>query len=140
MPKQRLTFFILCMASILFCWNCTRTINTKIEETGNLPIPLIKPLPLTVGLYYSDNFRNYTHNEKNTDVQLGKANVALFNYILENSFKEVIPLKSLPYGDEDFKNIDVIIEPKVHLYSPWSPDYLWYEIVFYLPNEKRIIW
>jgi len=139
----------MCFFSLVFCWSCTRVINTKIEKTGDLPTPLIEPLPLTAGVYYGKDFRNYkfSHTDDTNphttficNVQLGKANVSLFDYILSNSFKKVLPINHLPEGYEDFENIDVIIAPTVDF--SWLPYYLFlsYEIKFYLPDGKVIDW
>ena len=149
MQNQRFKLCVMCIFSLLFCWSCTRVINTKIEKIGNLPTPLIEPLPLTAGVYYGKDFCNYKLSHAHEPIssvtiiynaQLGKANVSLFDYILSNSFKKVIPIKHLPEGHEDFENIDVIIEPTVNDFSPWLPNYLSYEMKFYLPDGKVINW
>ena len=143
--------FILRFISILlllFSLGCTRTINAKIDKLGALPTPLIEPLPLIVGVYYGNDFRNYKVTQTILyreitfiyNVQFGKANIALFDYILSSLFETVIPVSHLPNGFDKIGNVDLIIEPRVDCYSPCFPIVLRYEMKLYFPYGEKIIW
>ncbi|MFC1534801.1 hypothetical protein ACFL7M_15715 [Thermodesulfobacteriota bacterium] len=147
MIYKRLILLFIFMFFFTSYWGCTRIINVNIDNIGNLPIPLIEPLPLIAGVYYGNDFRTYKISQtKDTDpvvtlfynAQLGKANIALFDYILSNLFEKVIPVQYLPNGNKEIENIDIIIEPTVDYYNPLMC--LRYEIIFYLPNGKKISW
>lgn len=85
-----------------------------------MPVPLIKPLPLKVGLYYGNDFRNYKTSQTYKivqsgvthigNVELGKENIFLFDYITTNLFQDVIPVPYLSNGYLDNENIDLIPE------------------------------
>jgi len=61
--------------------------------TGDIPRPLIEPLPLSVEVVYTDEFRRYTYEESERgrglrSIAFGQAQVdlfdAIFNYTLQN--------------------------------------------------------
>ena len=139
---------LITIVTCFFCFGCTRVINVKIDEIGTMPIPLIEHLPLTVGVYYGNDFRNYNNtetipSEDSTTIintQLGKANIALFDYIFTNLFEKVIPLQNLPGAYETYENFDIIAEPVVAHYWPWDPTNIQYDIIFYMPGDKKTSW
>jgi hypothetical protein len=78
---------------------------------------------------------------------MGKANVALFNYILSTVFEKVTPVTPVQYlskGFENVKDIDLIIVPTVQSYTipKFTADgthiHIIYEINFYLPEGEQI--
>ena len=127
--------------------------NVNITEIGNYPQPLIKSLPLKIGVYYKDDFRKFETVEYpagfRLNIQMGKANIALFDYILPYVFEEVTPVQHLPQDFEHMENIDTIIEPSIKSYS-CSDTYglkaefeihITYAITFYSPNGELIdVW
>jgi hypothetical protein len=129
---------------LIFCLSCTKSINANVDKLGDLPTPLIEPLPLTVGVYYANDFRNYKitriYNNYVYNVQLGKANTSLFDYILSSLFKKVISVQNLPNENESIENYDIIIEPRVFYYDPYGKVYLKYEIQLYFSDGKKMSW
>ena len=138
MKKLRIILSLLLLLSSLF-WGCTSA-NTKIElnEIGSYPRPLIDPLPLNIDVYYKKEFKEFettviplitmkSSDPKYNDmflghygpwhIQLGKSNVALFDYILHNVFKEVRPADHIPEDILKMENIDAIIEPSINYYD-----------------------
>jgi len=102
-----------------------------------------------VGVYYGDYLLTYKTSQTYQDpggqtfvynVEFGKANIALFDYITSGLFREVKHFSRLPFGSWTMGNIDLIIEPTVDHYSPWFPVDLEYKVKFYLPSGKIIIW
>ena len=52
--KQRI---ILVIAISLVLGGCSQSLT--LETTSDVPAPLVDQLPLTMGIYYEDAFRNY---------------------------------------------------------------------------------
>ena len=84
---------------------------------GNLPTPLIEPLPLDVALYLSDDFSSYHYREDvageaKWDIDLGKANVALFENVSRGLFRSATRVPTRPTGSAAH-HFGAIIEPSV---------------------------
>jgi hypothetical protein len=79
---------------------------------------------------------------------MGKANIALFDYILSIGFEKVTPVQYLSEVSNHKKNIDLIIEPTVHSFNlisavdPIANGFdiidITYAINFYLPDGEKI--
>jgi hypothetical protein len=158
MCQLRFLFFIFFVLAFFPLGCTTITLNININDIGNYPEPLMEPLPINVGVLYGNDFRTYKTTQENdyTDgvtriskIQLGKANTALFDYILSHNFKNVTTIQHLPNEPETLKNIDLILEPTIfnYIYSerkvifePAAIVKLKYQINFYLPNGVKISW
>ncbi len=140
-------------ASIFLFFSCTRTFNIEINDIGTYPQPLIEPLPIKVGVYYDNNFGTFETTQKVEvldvgiyieNIKMGKANIALFDYILSTVFEKVTPVQCLSEGSKYKKDIDLIIEPTVHSYTypnvtvdgPYI--HIIYAINVYLPDGEQI--
>jgi hypothetical protein len=136
-----------------FCFlllGCSK--NITISEVEHYPKPLLKPLPLKIGVYYNDDFRKYEILEISAaglNIRLGKANIALFDYILPHVFEEVTPVQHLSEANEDMGNLDIILEPSITSYScnlDFITDFskvkcqvdITYAITFYSPNSMQL--
>ena len=152
MKKFGFILFSLFVTTFFF-FSCTRTFNIEINEIGTYPQPLIEPLPIKVGVYYDNNFGTFETTQKVEvldagtyieNIKMGKANIALFDYILSTVFEKVIPVQYLSEGSEYKKDIDLIIEPIVHSYTypnvtvdgPYI--HIIYAINVYLPDGEQI--
>lgn len=103
------------------------TFNVNISEIGDNPKPLINPLPLNIAVYYRNDFRKF-EAQKILSIEgsreegsrlifhLGKANIALFDYILHHVFKEVSHVKHPPENNVDMGKVDIILEPSITSY------------------------
>jgi hypothetical protein len=123
--------------------------NVTISEVEHYPKPLLKPLPLKIGVHYNDGFRKYETSEWVLNIRLGKANIALFDYILSHVFEEVTPVQNLSEVNEDMGNFDIILEPSITSYScnfDFITDYskvkcqvnITYAIAFYSLNSMQL--
>ena len=133
-----------------FCFlllGCSK--NITISEVEHYPKPLLKPLPLKIGVYYNDDFRKYEILEISAaglNIRLGKANIALFDYILPHVFEEVTPVQHLSEANEDMGNLDIILEPSITSYScnfihGWETKCqvdITYAITFYSLNSMQL--
>ena len=157
MFRLRFIIFIF-FASAFLPLGCTQTLNIKISEIGNYPRPLIEPLPLNAGVYYRNDFRTYKTIQENfmadasapstgvtriSKIQLGEANIALFDYLLSHAFETLTSIKAFPNESENLKDIDLIVEPTVsnYIYSertvfnePAAYVIIEYTINFYSPD------
>ena len=125
--------------------------NVTISEAGQHPKPLLKPLPLKIAVYYKDDFRKYESMEyllpeSSLNIRLGKANIALFDYILPHVFEEVTAVQHLSENNEDTGNVDIILEPNITSYAcmfshGWETEcdvFITYAITFYSLNSTRL--
>lgn len=81
------------------------------------PEPVVEPLPLDVALHFTDEFAAYRHREdvagdSQWDIDLGKANVALFESVSRRLFRSATRVSSRPAGAEA-QAYDAIVEPAV---------------------------
>jgi len=84
---------------------------------NTFPEPVVEPLPLDVALYFSDEFTNYRYRENVPgesawDIELGKANVALFESVSRRLFRSATRVASRPTGPAA-AGFNAIIEPSV---------------------------
>jgi hypothetical protein len=98
--------------------------GVEVAAESQVPTPLVDPLPLTVGVFYSEAFSKYAHTEERWGVDwkadLGPYHVRMGERLFSAAFREVIPVKDLanlppspPYA--------VIIEPRIEQYSFITP-------------------
>ncbi|WP_234994977.1 hypothetical protein [Microbulbifer donghaiensis] len=96
---------------------------------GSYPQPVGQQHPLTVGIYLSDEFRNFTYHEDSEDreewnINTGRAQKNLFETVLGSMFTEAIPLARYP---QDLpKNVELVIVPEIR------------ELQFTMPRETRV--
>jgi hypothetical protein len=142
-------------ASIFLFFSCTKIHNIEINDIGTYPQALFDPLPIKVSVYYGNDFSTFEtsqtiqHKEEVgatiiDNIKMGKANIALFDYILSSVFEKVTPVQYLSEGFDHIKDIDLIIEPTVHsfTYPKFTADgshiHIIYAIKFYLPTGEEI--
>jgi hypothetical protein len=94
-------------------------VHTPVTEIGTYPQPLVEPLPLKVGVCYQEDF--CTFHTKQTpfpsggdmtisdEIKLGKANIALFDYILSQTFEKVTSVQDFSEDLGDKKYIDSLL-------------------------------
>jgi hypothetical protein len=156
MKKLVFIFFSL-FFFIFIIFSCsTRTHHIEVNKIGTYPQTLIEPLPIKVGVYYGNDFGKFESTQKVEivrkgevfitfidSIKMGKANIALFDYILPQVFKEVTLVQHFSEDSEDMKNVDLIIKPTIHKYSYKvslieSSIFIIYEILFYSSSGEPI--
>ena len=110
---------------------------TTIVVDGSYPSPLVRKLPLTIGVYYPEELRNfayteiddvlvlagvvvnfaYTEIDDNSGkdqyiVQSGTSQLELFNTVLPALFENVVMLDSLENANSE-NGIDAVFVPKI---------------------------
>lgn len=116
--------FLITIAFLLPGCEQSLTMETKTD----VPIPLMTKLPLKMGVYYDDKFRNYTYEENSEDrpnwaIKSGNSQVELFDQVLPSMFQDVSHVDSISGGSDS--TIDGIVAPEVE------------EMQFSLPNETK---
>ncbi len=98
--------------------------GVNVATESSVPVPLVDPMPLTVGIYYSEDFSKAAHSEERwgTDwkIDLGPYHVHMADKLFASEFRETVPvadLKSLP-ANPPYK---AIIEPRIEQYSFITP-------------------
>ena len=98
--------------------------DVEVAAESQMPPPLIDPLPVTVGVHYSEDFSKYQHAEERWGVkwkaELGPYHVRMAERLFHAAFREIIVVKDLkdlpaspPYA--------AIIEPRIEQYSFITP-------------------
>lgn len=130
---------------------------------------IIEKLPLTVGVIYNKNFRNYTYKgcmepatgwtlksrispppctgDFGVDVNIGEANVALFNRAMHALFAQVETVKSRNPSSQNSQALAAIMEPEIleygtALHAGWSQSFyaatITYRLVLRTPNGDEL--
>lgn len=92
----------------------------KVVVQGNFPPPLIEPLPLTLGLWFGDDFAKHEFFDEPTNkkdsswiVHTGAAQVQMWNSLLAGMFEKVVHLKNKPGPGQSNPNVDGVLIPHV---------------------------
>lgn len=86
------------------------------------PTPLVEPLPARVGLIFSDDLYDYIHIESlpqnsTWTIDLGDANVAMLEPLLQTMFDEARTIDGLPLSPSELANLDGVIEPALEKFE-----------------------
>ena len=98
--------------------------DVQVAAESQMPTPLIDPLPVTVGVHYSEDFSKYQHAEERWGVkwkaELGPYHVRMADRLFHAAFREIVEVK-------DLKNLPAsapyvaIVEPRIEQYSFITP-------------------
>lgn len=93
---------------------------------GSYPSPLVAKVPLTVGVYYPEELREFAYTEIDDSsgkdqyiIQSGASQVQLFNTILPAMFERVVPLDA---ATTDQSGIDAVFVPSIAEFQLGLPD------------------
>jgi len=116
---KRLWLVLLLLAtSAGYGWTATRVVPIDV----NLPKrPLISPLPITIGVYYSPEFSTHESIEEvavgkdsnNYKFNIGFKNVALFDQTFSSMFENVVIVKQMPPLGQVGRQLAAIIVPSM---------------------------
>lgn len=100
---------------------------STIDIEGDFPAPLTRKLPLSVGVYYDQDFANYSYTEINDNtgedqyiINSGAAQVALFDTLLPAVFEEVVHLDS-PESAKNYSDLDAVFVPAIEEFQVGLP-------------------
>ena len=87
---------------------------------GNFPPPLIEPLPLTIGVWYSDAFSKHeffddakSRTQSSWIVSTGVAQVQMWDALLAGMFAHVVHLQGQPTPGQAIAGVDAVLIPHV---------------------------
>jgi hypothetical protein len=93
--------------------------NTVVVQ-GNFPPPLIEPLPVTLGVWFGDDFSKHeffdeAKGKKDSSwvVNTGAAQVQMWDTLLAGMFRQVVHLTSPPGSGGSNPGIDAVLIPHV---------------------------
>ena len=92
----------------------------RVIVDGNFPPPLIEPLPLTLGVWFGDDFARHeffdgtkSRDESSWVVNTGAAQVQMWDGLLTGMFEQVIALNSPPEAGRSSPAVDAVLIPHV---------------------------
>lgn len=113
------------LATLTLLAACSHTVRVE----GEYPVPVGEQHPLTVGLFLSDDFRNFVYSEDAEDrdewnIDTGRAQKNLFETVFGAMFTETVPLSSYPQNLPS--GVELVIVPEVR------------ELQFTMPRETKV--
>ena len=93
---------------------------------GSVPTPLVYKIPARIGVYYSDDFRNYRYQEDikeagTYDIDLGGQNLTFFSNLLDSIFLDVSEVREPPLTPDEMTALDGVIIPRIEKYGFLTP-------------------
>jgi hypothetical protein len=93
--------------------------NQVIVE-GNFPTPLMSPLPLTMGVWYDEEFSTHEFFDEAKGradstwiVKTGDAQTQMWDVVLGGMFRELVHMRAEPAADELNQIVDAVLIPHV---------------------------
>lgn len=118
-PYRRVALAALCLCMLAACT------TTKLDTRAQLPPPLLEQLPVRVGVYYSQEFREYVHRETRSkidyEVTLGPAHVTNLDWLLKAMFRDVVHVDDPARIAEVSPPLTLVLEPKFEEFSFLTP-------------------
>ena len=108
---------LLGLALLLLITGCG---TSKVVVKGQFPDPLMEKLPLTMGIWYGEDFRNHEffddaagRQESKWLVKTGDAQVQMFDTMLNGMFVNVVPMRAKPEPGVLNQIVDAVLIPHV---------------------------
>lgn len=119
--RHRVRALALCGALLLA--GCA---TTPVVPPTEFPAPVLRKLPLNVGLYMDPAFRDYVHHDKPAKgppqaVSVGPASRALFSEFLGAQFQSVAQLAQMPSAQTPATGVAAVLQPVVQDVQIASP-------------------
>jgi hypothetical protein len=121
MNKSMVGMVIVC---VLLC-GCSAHIEPVLARR-----PLVEPLPLSVGVYFSPDIRVYRNKCEAflcKEYDLGPPSVALFETVLAGMFERTVVLATMPPPESAQQVIGIIVPAIIH----FNPLKITYQLSFY---------
>jgi hypothetical protein len=126
--------------------------STQVIVDAVFPVPLIEPLPLRMGVIFSDELYNFIYTEDIPDqslwtIALGDANVAMLAPLFERMFQETTDVEGVPIAG-GVAALDGVIEPRLEKFEFDVPIgerdefvevWMQYQITVYEPDGATVL-
>lgn len=101
--------------------------TTSVVVEGSLPTPLVEKIPARVGIYYSEDFRNFQHEETIRDsgswhIDLGAQNMMFFERLMSSLFEQVVEIDEPLETSESMLDFDGIVIPEIKKFGFLTPN------------------
>jgi hypothetical protein len=107
----------LALLAACLLWGCG---PREVVVQGQFPRPLMQPLPLTMGVWYSEDFAAHEffdeakgRAESSWLVRTGTAQVQMWDTLLEGMFNELVHMKGKPGSGQMNQVVDAVLIPSV---------------------------
>ncbi len=121
--KSRITsrLALLCIISMLA--SCTNNVAIR----GTFPKPLVAKQPIVMGMYYSNEFKNFKYEKdsyQGTDwyMDLGYPSTQLFDQIFGSMFKSIEQLNTRPDETSPALHVNAIAAPNITDFAMLAPE------------------
>lgn len=122
--RFRCAAIVLALTTFTLCAGCG---GASVAVPPELPVPLVQPLPLKMGVHISEDLRNYVHREKleqsgEWSIDLGNAQDRMFQNLLTGMFEA---MEVLPQPNAMATDVDGVLVPAIE------------EVQFSTPEQTR---
>jgi len=109
--------YVACIALMLILGACGAN---KVLVKGNFPEPVMTPLPLNIGVWYTDEFRNHeftdmakTPQDSSWIVNTGDAQVKMWNALFGGMFQNFVEMEAAPGTGSMNQMVDAVLIPEI---------------------------
>ena len=110
----RVTTLTLCLLWLSACG------NNQVIVDSQFPQPTLDPIPVTLGVYFSEEFKTHTFvdepeekTERSWVVETGAAQINLWQTILNAMFQKVIYLDTAPTPEAPHESVQSVLVPTI---------------------------
>ena len=126
--------------------------SSEVVVESKFPTPLVEPLPVRMGIIYSEELHNYIYTEELPEqsvwtIDLGDANLAMLQPLFSQMFSETREVSAVPTTAAD-GTLDGVIEPNLAKFEFDVPVgerdkfvevWMQYELTLYEPNGDKVV-
>ena len=113
-PETRLALAAIVLALLSACG------PAPVDVKGNFPAPLMEPLPLSIGIWYPEEFANHEFSEEAKSreesgwiVKTGEAQVQMWDALFDGMFYQLVHMKGEPGPGQMNQVVDAVLVPHV---------------------------
>ncbi len=126
--------------------------SSEVVVESKFPTPLVEPLPVRMGVIYSEELHNYIYTEQLPEqsvwtIDLGDANLAMLQPLFSQMFRETREVSSVPTSATDGQ-LDGVLEPNLAKFEFDVPIgerdkfvevWMQYDLTLYEPNGDKVV-
>ena len=119
-PDHRLRHWRRCASVLLAALLLASCSTMKVDVDGEFPEPLMSQLPLTIGIWYDEDFSNHEFFDEASGraepswlVRTGPAQMKMWDTVLGGMFVNLVHMKNPPGEGELNQVVDAILVPRV---------------------------
>lgn len=117
-----LSKFLVHGMTLMLLGACTHVVPV----TGSIPTPVVDSLPISVGVYMDDEFRDFTHAEdrhlgEEWVISSGELNAEMFTNLFDTMFERTVTIETPPDRGVARSDLDALVQVKVTEYGFLTP-------------------